>query len=77
MSRRMSYRQSAAARRHIKALEHELDQLRGGHGTWIAEGTVCENATIAIRTARRLGFTIVIAELDGKMIARAVKRGDR
>lgn len=77
MARRMSYRQSAAARKQIKALEEELEKLRNGYGTVVASGTVCDQATVAIRTAMKLGFAIVVVEYDGKMVAKAVKRGDR
>ena len=77
MARRMSYRESAAARRQIRTLTSELENLRHGRGTVIARGSICDIATSAIKTARALGYTVVVEEYDGKITAYAVKRGDR
>ena len=77
MGRRMSYRQSAAARKEIRRLTDEVRRLRGDYGSEvIARGVVCDTATSAVRTARKLGFTVLVEEsFDGKeLIARAVRK---
>jgi hypothetical protein len=73
----MSYRESAAARRRIKALEAELDLFRNARGTLIGTSDIADDAAVAMRTAKKLGHAIVVEEYQGSVNVYAVKRGDR
>lgn len=67
MSKRMSYRQSAAARKRIKELEEKLRAFQSVLGTTITEAesgaTICSEAVFGIRIAQKLGYVCVLESL--------------
>lgn len=77
----MSLRAQAAARKRIAELERQVRRMiaaasypAGYGGVTITTGKVCDVATSAVRTARRLGFTPIVDILDdGSLRVQAIK----
>ena len=80
MAKRMSYRESAAARKEIRQLREQLDRMQAPFsGEQIATAKVPPDVYASVQTAQRLGFVVKIRVEYGAgdtLAFRAIRRGE-